>query len=312
MPARQEETSRLQFKGFVYEPDSGRLSGPTGTQTLRPQAARLLEALLARPGVVIDRQTLVESVWGEGRVVEFDAGLSALIKELRAALGDQAGSPTFIETIPRRGVRFLVQPDTTDQAGNAPSSAALPRPIRLIVTTILALLLGGLVLLMAWDLVPFGGDPEAADRPPRVAVLPFLSVDDADREQRASMLLADSLIAALGQVVSRADTEQGSPPYAVIGRTSVVDYPAGEELLPRLGRELRVDLVIEGSYRQEGEQDWLINISAVKVEEQTILLSRSFVSDALSSQAVREQMQSFALELEQAARRCGQDCLATQ
>jgi len=308
MPRNDSPQSSLRFEEFLYEPDSGRLSGPKGRQTLRPQVARLLEALLARPGEVVDRQTLVEAVWGSGRVVEFESGLAALVKELRAALGDQANAPRFIETVPRRGLRFLPTPHAQEQAPQGDLGLGRGRRwLALAALPALAILVMlGLLLFSGSGLDPAdGSDP---DRPARVAVLPFLSVDQADREQRASLLLADSLIAALGRAVSRAEEEEDAA-YAVIGRTSVADYPPGDELLPRLGRELRVDLVVEGSYRQEGD-GWLINVSAVKVAEQTILLSRSFVVDALSSQAAREHMQAFAREMDTAVRRCGRACLA--
>lgn len=307
---RNDETLTYRFGSFRYRADSGELSGAQGDRLLRPQLARLLEYLLEHPGQVLDRDSVARAVWGDGRVVEFEAGLAALIKELRSALADSASTPRYLETIPRRGLRWLVTPER--EAGAA-GAQAVARPRRLAVGAAVGVILAALfgLLLLAGQLTGDEEEGEHQARLPRVAVLPFLSVDEADREQRASLLLADSAIAALASVAVPPPDEEvatSHPPFAVIGRTSIGGYPGGDELALALARDLRADLVVEGSYRSEGDA-WLINVSVVKVGEQTILLSRTFLVSELSSRVAREHLQGFAIEMAEAVRRCGEECL---
>ncbi|MDQ2070341.1 winged helix-turn-helix domain-containing protein [Natronospira bacteriovora] len=303
----------VKFGEFVYEADSGRLTGPSGEQNLRPQVARLLDYLLRHPGEIIGREGLAREVWGEDRVVAFDTGLSALLKELRAALGDRADEPHYLETIPRRGVRWLVTPESgSDSTSGETGGKANGRQGALILIAAAVMLAGFVGLLLVAEMSPDDPLPDMPAQPavPRVAVLPFLSIADDDREQRASLLLADSTIAALAAVVAPPQLgEDESPPMAVIGRTSISGYPEGEALLPALARDLGVDLVVEGSFREEGDY-WLVTVSAVRADAQTILLSRSFLVSELSSRAVREHLQGFAIELAMAIERCGEDCLS--
>jgi|GEM_PF-1899657 len=308
MSPTPDKAPTLRLGDFLYESESGSLKGPDSQRSLRPQLARLLEAFLAEPQRVISKQRLAEAVWGEGRVVEFDAGIAALIKELRSALGDDASQPHYIETVPRRGFRLLLTPEAVREAPGS-SRTKQYRPGARALMGIL-LLLAGVALL--WFFLAPAPEPLSTDhesRLPRVAVLPFLSIDESDREQRASLLLADSLIAELGKTISRADPTGETPSFAVIGRSSVAAYPSEEELIRELGQDLRADLIVEGSYRREDEA-WLIHVSAVKVQDQTILLSRSFIIEELSSRNMRDHLQGFAIEMLEAVRGCGQACLA--
>ena len=73
---------------------------------LQEQPLRILDELLARPGEIVTREHLIAILW-PNRVVEFDAGLNAAVRRLRAALGDEAETPRYIETVPRKGYRFI-------------------------------------------------------------------------------------------------------------------------------------------------------------------------------------------------------------
>jgi len=100
----------FRFGSFTFEPASGELRGDDGAIIpLEPQPVRVLAALLTRPGSLVTREELRASVWPEGTHVEFDQGLNYCIRQVRAALGDNARQPVFIETVARRGYRFLPQ-----------------------------------------------------------------------------------------------------------------------------------------------------------------------------------------------------------
>lgn len=83
---------------------------------LQPQPTRVLAMLLEQPGRLVSRDELKERVWEDG-IVEFDAGLNFIINQVRRALGDAAARPEYIETVPRRGYRFIAAVGTAPQPG---------------------------------------------------------------------------------------------------------------------------------------------------------------------------------------------------
>jgi DNA-binding winged helix-turn-helix (wHTH) protein len=98
----------IRFGQFSFDPVTGELRDRNGSiVALEPQPSRVLAALAARPGSLVTREELRASVWPEGTHVEFDQGLNYCIRQVRAALGDNARQPIFIETVARKGYRFL-------------------------------------------------------------------------------------------------------------------------------------------------------------------------------------------------------------
>ena len=131
---------RLLFDDFELRLDSGELLRGGAALKLQPQPARVLEILAGRSGEVVAREEIRTLVWGDA-FVDFDASLNFCIKEIRRVLGDSATLPTFVETVPRRGYRFLrpvrVEPEPegsppppSEAAGPAavPIAAAAPAP----------------------------------------------------------------------------------------------------------------------------------------------------------------------------------------
>ena len=96
---------------------------------IRPQPLKLLALLLARPNDLVTRDDLQRALWGGDTFVDFEQGVNHAVRELRAALGDLADSPRYIETLPRRGYRFIapVTPATAGSRTSARSRAASPR-----------------------------------------------------------------------------------------------------------------------------------------------------------------------------------------
>src|SRR5262249_5712089 len=97
----------FRFGLFEADPDSGELLKQGEHLRLQDQPFRMLILLLERPGEVISREELREKLWPENTFVEFDNGLNVAVKKIRDALGDSAENPRFVETIPRRGYRFI-------------------------------------------------------------------------------------------------------------------------------------------------------------------------------------------------------------
>jgi TolB-like protein/DNA-binding winged helix-turn-helix (wHTH) protein/Tfp pilus assembly protein PilF len=106
---------KLHFDGWVFDPDSGDLERAGRRTRLQEQPARLLRELIAQGGGVVTRERLIELLWPKG-VVDFDAGLNSAIRKLRSALGDLAETPNYIETLPRRGYRFIATLDARTES----------------------------------------------------------------------------------------------------------------------------------------------------------------------------------------------------
>jgi Tol biopolymer transport system component/DNA-binding winged helix-turn-helix (wHTH) protein len=99
--------SRLSFGLFEADPSSGELYRRGSRVPLQEKPFRVLAMLLERPGELITREEVRKQLWPDGTFIDFDEGLDTALKKLRYALGDSAQNPTFIETVPRRGYRFI-------------------------------------------------------------------------------------------------------------------------------------------------------------------------------------------------------------
>jgi DNA-binding winged helix-turn-helix (wHTH) protein/tetratricopeptide (TPR) repeat protein len=124
MPTSPEAAHTVQpavvrFKGFELDLQSGELSRNGMKNRLQGQPLQLLELLLQRPGQVFTREQIQQRLWPDGTVVEFEHSVNAAVKRLRAVLEDDAEKPTCIETIPRRGYRFIARVEN----GAVPSAA---------------------------------------------------------------------------------------------------------------------------------------------------------------------------------------------
>src|SRR5438045_3945892 len=102
----------LRFEAFELDSASGELRRQGDRVKLPPQPFRVLELLVRRSGEVVTRNEIRERVWCDDTFVDFEQGLNFCIRQIRETLGDTAGAPHFIETLPRRGYRFLVPVET--------------------------------------------------------------------------------------------------------------------------------------------------------------------------------------------------------
>jgi len=138
--------ANLRFGTYEVDLKSGELRKQGKRIRLQDQPFRVLSVLLQRPGEVVTRDELRAEIWPEDTFVDFDNGLNTTINKLREALGDSSNIPSFIETLPRRGYRFIA-PVTSD--GDKASAAAFPQPRRtrsirvFVLLIVLACLVGG-------------------------------------------------------------------------------------------------------------------------------------------------------------------------
>src|ERR1700693_18322 len=107
MRASSKRSSGVRFGQFELDLSEARLLKKGFPVRLENQPFQILAALVDHPGEMISREELCAGLWPDGTYVDFDEGLNTAIKKLRYALGDSADHPVFIETVPRRGYRFI-------------------------------------------------------------------------------------------------------------------------------------------------------------------------------------------------------------
>ena len=115
--------ARVHFGSFELDRRSGELLKAGSRLRLQEDPLRVLEALLDRAGDIVTREELQRRLWPDDTFVDFDNGLNSAINRLRAALGDRADKPRFVETVGRRGYRFIAPRVVPDQ----PAATPLPR-----------------------------------------------------------------------------------------------------------------------------------------------------------------------------------------
>ena len=125
MPEASTTTPEIvRFSVFELNLRSGELRKAGVKVSLQEQPLQTLVLLLERPGEVVTREELQQRLWPKDTFVDFEHGLNAVIKRLRDTLGDSADTPRFVETIPRRGYRFIASVDREPKVGagdNAPT-----------------------------------------------------------------------------------------------------------------------------------------------------------------------------------------------
>jgi eukaryotic-like serine/threonine-protein kinase len=122
-PTESDDGRRLRFGVFELALASGELRKSGALVRLRHQPAKVLAHLACRPGRVVTRDELQSAVWGGDTFVDFDQGLNYCIKEIRAALSDSAETPLYVETLPRRGYRFIAPVEVLGDPGPEPEPA---------------------------------------------------------------------------------------------------------------------------------------------------------------------------------------------
>ena len=282
---------QVKFGLFEFDPGTGDLRKEGVTVKLQAQPAKVLGLLVRRAGELVTRQEIQDEVWGEN-FVDFDQGLNFCIRQIRIALNDQADSPIYIETVPRQGYRFIAP--VASIAETASEEEATPAPVSTgsrLKWVILSLAALAIVALGLWFMPRQENRTDTGRR--MLAVLPFDNfTGDAGQDP-----ICDGLTEELIATLSRLNPNQ----LGVIARTSAMRYKTEKKPVDRIGQELAVDYLIEGSVRG-GAGRLRITVQLIRVADQSHLWARSFDrggDDILGVQReVSESVaQSLALEL---------------
>jgi TolB-like protein/DNA-binding winged helix-turn-helix (wHTH) protein/Flp pilus assembly protein TadD len=322
LPEDHQLPGRLRFGVFELDIPAGQLRKHGLRVRLQEQPFLVLAMLLEKHGEVVTREELQNKLWPADTFVDFDHGLNKAISKIREALGDSAASPRFVETIARRGYRFLAEVKVADVASgrggeNAiqPSpgvealdsrdpAAEMPVPKRILASppwklSIMMMLFLLIAAVSAWMLNSWN------HRPPIIrslAVLPLESLSSDASQDYFADGMTDELISDLGQISA----------LRVISRTSVMAYKHVHKPLPEIARELNVDAVVEGTVLRSGDQV-RITVQLIEAPADKHLWSQSYEGElrgALALQnkvaaAIAEQIQINLNPQEQAALKNG-------
>jgi TolB-like protein/DNA-binding winged helix-turn-helix (wHTH) protein/Flp pilus assembly protein TadD len=287
MQEPHQHRERLCFGVFEVNLCAGELRKHGMRVRLQEQPFQVLTMLLEHPGQVVSREELQKKLWAADTFVDFDHGLNKAINKIRDALGDSAESPRYVETVARRGYRFLAEVKVVEPGSSAepqakgPSGRQAASTVRPQGTPSAVWKLGSIVTLLmlilaGWAIYP-RKHASAAIR--SLAVLPLENLSgDASQDYFADGM-TDELIADLGQISA----------LRVISRTSVMPYKSARKPLPQIARELGVDAVVEGTVLRSGNQ---VRITAQLIEAvaDKHLWAHSYEGDLSDTLALQNQV----------------------
>jgi TolB-like protein/DNA-binding winged helix-turn-helix (wHTH) protein/Tfp pilus assembly protein PilF len=283
----------VRFGAFELNLHSGELRKQGVKVKLQEQPFRVLVVLLEHPGEVVTREELRTRLWPQDTFVDFEHSLATAINKVREALGDAVQSPRFIETLPRRGYRFiapvaalpaadslLAAPPTQGNGDIADAGTRIaksgPLEARWIIAAAASVLVAvGIVIALnvanlRERLMKIAGARHELPVPKidSVAVLPLENLSRDPEQEYFADGMTDALITDLAQIHA----------LRVISRNSVMQYKHNPKTTPQIARELNVDAVVEGTVTRSGDR---VRITAqlIAVPEERHLWADTYESD---------------------------------
>lgn len=275
---QREDQQIYEFGPFRLDPVEQLLIREGDPVSITPKAFELLLALVGQSGRLLTKEALLESVWPDSFVEE--ANLSVKMSELRRALGEVPGEKQYVETVPRRGYRFVAEVKQVPRSGPAdhelwpangldepamdsnvvdvdpigplPDDRGRRWPALLYVGIPLLIVAVVLLGLNRNRLFSSAGSPQIRS----LAVLPMTNLSGDPAQDYFADGMTDTLISGLARVGA----------LRVISRTSVMQFKGVQKQLPEIGRELNVDAVIEGSVQRSGDR---VKITVQLIDAQT-------------------------------------------
>jgi TolB-like protein/DNA-binding winged helix-turn-helix (wHTH) protein len=294
----------VRFGTFELDPSSGELRSRGKRVPLQDQPAQVLSMLVSHAGEVVTREELRRALWSDDTFIEFDTALNVAVNKIRQALRDSASTPRFIETVPKRGYRFLADVHPVDPVPDAPmpdapvpgapvpdapAPAVAPDPLgrsrrrHWTIAGVVAVVAVALAVLVATR----ERSRESAPGPPRsIAVLPFRPLVSEARDEALELGMTEAIIVKLAR--------HGALRVPSI---SAVRRYAGPDPNPlQAGRELGVDTVLEGSL-QRADDRLRVSVRLLDVQTGTARWARQWdlpwtdvftVQDAMATDVARE------------------------
>jgi TolB-like protein/DNA-binding winged helix-turn-helix (wHTH) protein/Flp pilus assembly protein TadD len=310
MPLSSQAPGVLRFGAFEVDLQEGELRKSGLRIRLQEQPFQVLVILLERPGKIVNREELRQRLWPSDTFVDFDHSLNSAVKRLREALGDQPDNPRFVETLHRRGYRFVapvegqpraseVQADLQGLKQDPEERKAIPTPQSQLVAraawfkkrsalpwiataAIFVMVLAAFTANVGgWRdrLVGGSGTGSNPDHIQSLAVLPLANLSRDPGQDYFADGMTEALITDLAQIGS----------LRVISRTSVMHYKGTSKTLPEIGRELKVDVVVEGAAQTSGGR---VRITAqlIRAADDRHLWAESYERDVRDVLALQDEV----------------------
>ncbi len=221
---------------------------------LQEQPLQVLIALLQKPGEVVTREELRAKLWDAETFVDVEHSLGTAVNKIREVLGDSAENPRFVETLPRRGYRFVAQVNGLQRDARSPAATgesdlleALKPPSsawrRLWLRVAAGIAVAFAIAVFAWGIGrrrAGAGEPHPSIR--SLAVLPLANLSNDPEQEFFADGMTDELITNLAKVSA----------LRVISRTSVMRYRNTQKPVAEIANELGADAVIEGTVLRSG------------------------------------------------------------
>src|SRR6266849_6883719 len=275
----------VHFGVFQVDLHSGELYRAGLRVKLQQQPLQVLTLLLDRPSTVVTREELRAKLWPTDTFVDFEHSLNTAVRKLRDALGDVAENPIFIETMPRKGYRFIAPLEM-------PALAALTTPAQTLLplttpaaepwvikagnrkrATVLVLTLAMVTALLGtlgWKIVR--DHRVARSSAPHIrslAVLPLANLSGDPEQEYFSDGLTEALTNDLGKFSA----------LRVISRTSVMQYKGSKKTVPEIAGDLNVDAVIEETVLRSGNH-LRITVNLIQARPEMHLWAENYETEA--------------------------------
>ncbi len=274
----------IRFDGWSVNFDSGEISKGGNTHRLQDQPLQILDELVKRPGEVVTREQLIARLWPTG-VVEYDTGLNSAMRKLRIALGDDADTPRYIETLPRKGYRFVAALEDAQPPVAIPSlpseyvptsfetGAAIGRrssdrgaPTKRLIIGLSSVLLAVVLAVIAWRQPGTLFEASVPEKDlPTIVVLPLVDMSLEQNEQSLCDGLSEELSNWLAHI----------PTLRVVARTSAFKFKGKNIDVREIAKQLNATHVLEGSLRRSGDQ-LRITVQLIEAATGLHIWSRSF------------------------------------
>jgi len=283
MPVGEKQT--LLFGPFELDPQIGQVRKNGVGSKLQGQPVQILEILLEKPGQLVTREEICQRLWASDTFVDFDHSLNSAIKKLRQALGDEADTPRYIETLPKRGYRFIAPADPSASIGveqgeplSAPAATGAGSKKRWRKWAAIAACLTaiGLVAVGAWYLR--SGRLAQIDS---IAVLPFTNVGgDASTDY-----LGDGISETLTYNLTHV------PQLKVRSRASAFRYKGKDVDLQKIGDALGVSALVSGRVVSRGD-DIEVSAELTDVRDNTVVWGQHYIVKSTEIIMLQQQIAS--------------------
>ncbi len=251
MPVSATGARLLRFDNFELDLRAGELRKKGVRLRLQGQPLQVLGMLALRAGELITREELRDQLWPADTFVDFDHSLHNAVARVREVLGDSAEAPRYIETLPRRGYRFLghVTEISPSQSSSSPALAANAEAAPRVTwkRRLRSHLVFDIALCLVVTIAVTSSWRRAATKTATIrsiAVLPMANLSGDPSQDYFADGMTEELITELSRLRD----------IKVTSRTSVMEYKDTTKHLPQIARELGVDGIVEGSVHREGDQ----------------------------------------------------------